>query len=119
MDPSQRAPRGGVRVSLWCRGEHAEEGRASLSSACTRGLRLRLQAELGRGGGESVPRRRAAIFNRTALVGLWTPNAATREHASEGTGRWRRRRETDGMETTSPGFRTGTAYSTKQYVISR
>lgn len=37
--------------------EHAEDERASLSSACTRGLRLRLQAESGRGGGESAPRR--------------------------------------------------------------
>lgn len=50
--------------------EHAEEGRASQSSACTRGLRLRLQAEPGRGGSRSNPRRCTAIFNTTALVGL-------------------------------------------------
>lgn len=56
---------------------HAEEGRASRSSASTRGLRLMLQAEPGRGGWWLDPRRWTAIFNRTALVGLWT-NAATR-----------------------------------------
>lgn len=76
---------------------HAEEGRASLSSAPTRGLRLRLQAEPGRGGWWSDPRRCTAIFNRTALVGLWT-EATTRGRKAwrkwrrwqaEVTNRWR------------------------------
>ena len=64
---------------LWGRGEgreHAEEGRNSLSSASTRGLRLRLQAEPGRGGWLSNPRRCAAIFKSTARVGLWTEGVA-------------------------------------------
>lgn len=55
---------------------HAEEGRTSVSSASVKGLRLRLQAEPGRGGWWwSDARRWTAIFNRTALVGLWTPKA--------------------------------------------
>lgn len=67
--------------------EHAEEGRASQSSACTRGLRLRLQAEPGRGGSRSNPRRCIAIFNTTALVGLLTVTMTTGRKGMQG--RWK------------------------------
>lgn len=66
--------------------EHAEEGRTSQSAAATAGgIPLRLQAEPGRGGWlRSDARRWTAIFNRTALVGLWS------EACGDGvTDRWR------------------------------
>lgn len=69
--------------------EHAEEGRTSLSAAAAAtaagGIPLRLQAEPGRGGWLcSDARRWTAIFNRTALVGLWS------EACGDGvTDRWR------------------------------
>lgn len=83
--------RGGLR-------KHAEEGRTSLSSASKRGLPLRLQAEPGRRGWVLAVRRWTAIFNRTALVGLWTEAAnkrwgsmqETRMMWVEATKRWRK-----------------------------
>lgn len=73
-------------------GEHAEEGRGSLSPSRTRGLRLRLQAEPARGGMLLDAPRWNAIFNRTALVGLWTPKP--RQEA--GSMHVRKRGHTDG-----------------------
>lgn len=76
--------------------EHAEEGRTSLSPASTRGLRLRLQAEPGRGGWLLEARRWTAIFKRTALVGLWGEVATRRGKACRTWGWWGQRWQTDG-----------------------
>jgi len=82
----------------------------SQSSASTRGLLLRLQAEPGRGEGRlDPPLRCTAIFNRTALVGLWTVGVTRSDagHAgqmrgaqsAEVTNRWRNERvRKDGVE---------------------
>lgn len=92
------APHFTFSAHLFCRGsgrEHAEEGRTSLSSASDRGIRLRLQAEPGRGGWLSEARRCTAIFNRTALVGLWGDAATSGEKGMQRaramwTNRWRK-----------------------------
>lgn len=102
---------------------HAEEGRASLSSAPTRGLRLRLQAEPGRGGWWSDPRRCTAIFNRTALVGLWTEATTRGRKAWRKWRRWQAEVTTDGERKKWDGdgvemkWRVDTLHASVLYVL--